>query len=152
TCIAVPGSAKFAPNTVAIAFVESDFTAGTLSPALTTPPLVIRGAVGDTSGIEVRLKFAVGSPAAETVTVNAPAVAPAVSLICAVPSGPVRSCGNCGVAAADGFTTIVRVTPKAGAPVESVTLITRGCGTTVLTVMLWLFPLTMDKLAGVIFF
>jgi hypothetical protein len=87
---------------VAIAFGDTLLTAGLLSPAPTTPPVAIAGAVGDTGATEVRLKVTGASPLILAATVKAPTDALKVTRILAVPSASVIAVGLESVAAVCG--------------------------------------------------
>src|ERR1700680_600035 len=72
TCFAVPAGAKLDPKTEAMAFGESTFTAGTLSPARTTPRLLMNGAVDEGLGVMVSVNVALAlMPADDAVIVTA---------------------------------------------------------------------------------
>src|SRR5580658_7799861 len=101
---AVPAAAKLTPKTVAMALSERFVTAGALSPALTTPPGLITGAVGEIAAAEVTLKTTEAKPIAEAVTVNGPMVVPSVTPMLAVPSPTLTASGFDSVAAFAGDT------------------------------------------------
>jgi hypothetical protein len=84
------------------------------------------GAVGEIGGTEVSMNVARGRPLTEAAMVNAPVAAPKVTRTPAMPLGSVIAEGEESVAAEDGTTTKLTMTPDRAVPVESVTRTVTG--------------------------
>jgi hypothetical protein len=72
-CCAVPAGAKFVPKIVTMAFGESTFTCGLLSPALVIPPVAMDGEFVASSVSE---NVTLGSPLVSAVIVIGPGLLP----------------------------------------------------------------------------
>src|SRR5260370_24364581 len=115
----VPAGANLLPKMVAIPFGASEVTAGKLKPAPTTPPCEITGAVGETAGMAVTEKETLGTPAVDATIVKDPALHPRVPCRRAAPSFSVIGGAEFSVAAPEGLTDSVTMTPGTPAPVLS---------------------------------
>src|SRR5579864_7400074 len=116
-----------------MALGDRALTAGTLRPALTTPPDVMCGAVAETGVVTVSVKVAFPvTPVADAVIVNEPAVLPSVTLAFAVPSFRVIAGDGDTVAAPAGLMLKFTMTPGTPAPLASTTCTVRGVFSTAL--------------------
>src|SRR5258708_1218847 len=91
TCRAVPSGANLVPKIETMAFCTIPVTGGVLSPAPTTPPAEMCGAVGETAAVAVAVNATLVTPEAAAGIVTAPAVLPRATITLADPSGNVMA-------------------------------------------------------------
>src|SRR5258708_16775843 len=91
TCRAVPSGANLVPKIETMAFCTIPVTGGVLSPAPTTPPAEMCGAVGETAAGAVAVNAKLVTPEAPAGIVSAPALLPRGTITLADPSGYVMA-------------------------------------------------------------